>query len=622
MGLMRYKSAKLLLRVLVVVFGASLVLHSFFFKSDDYWQHTLEKQALEMNKVSKFQPRAPVHEVLSFIEEIQKDPKGTYKLGSLEKGIAFHWDDWMDLTTGDALLDKYRTELPMGQCDAVLDNYCSVNPYWMELYKTKVLRQAVYAYCKAALPDRVVVTTDSHYVHVPVNSEKSQRLGYGHTSHPQEDVILGMEKIQAKSKDSKNFKTHPIVRLQREVEVPMEDFTYSPEQEMVKLQMKMGGHKSTDKKDNDNDDVDLQKLTRKEQEYFHMLRYANTHADTADKFFKYPWIYSDLFKGQAHHLSAPFFKRFISDRERESVIHHMIRAWFEFAEAHEIVTWINYGSLLGWVYNGVNMPWDTDVDIQIPIAQLSKLEQDYNRTLVLENPRYGNAKYYLEVNPFYIRQGNGKNFIDARFIEVNSGLYIDFSVLSKSIYEPPAELFEGLEEKEKNKAIALNCKNFNWQLYQEILPLKYTTFEGGASYIPHKISLILDRKYGHASYTSKLRFMNHNYQQDINMWVPDRICKASPSDTNRFVSEKDHSKLSLEGACNSVLLQDEYEIIYQSAQRHINMESKLDSPVDYDIKTTQPLPILRKDAWEYYNDINNQYVDNDRWFIKHTISSL
>ena len=86
----------------------------------------------------------------------------------------------------------------------------------------------------------------------------------------------------------------------------------------------------------------------------------------------------------------------------------MIRVWFQLMETYGYTSWINYGNLLGWKFNGLNMPWDTDIDVQMPIVELDRLAMNLNQTLIIENPRFGNARYWLEISPSYIRQGNGK----------------------------------------------------------------------------------------------------------------------------------------------------------------------------------------------------------------------
>lgn len=593
-------------RILFVIILVGLFVPYFYFRSDEYWQQKNYDDALIFHKKSTFQPRASTNYLLDYISNTLLSEKEEIRGG--HRGIHFHWDDWIDLSPGDSMLNDYRETFPEGECDSSLEQFGNVNPFWMELHHKKLLRSLVFSYCTLPVPSQIFLMGDDNLIKVPVSSKK--RFSIGNTPYSKEELVNKMLKIESsldKKKESL-IEIIPFEEFPKTIEVNTEEFAFNPDYEILKLKSKLN-------KDNPSKD-DEEKFQMNDMEYLDFLEYANLYVDTAPKYFKYPWIYSDLFKGQAHHLEFKFFRRYIGDHERQSVVHHMSRAWFEFAQANNIVLWINYGSLLGWVYNGVNMPWDTDVDIQVPINELAKLtRRGLNNSLVIENPRFGNAKYLFDISPLFIRQGNSNNFIDARFIEVNSGLYIDILALSKTIYPPPSEIFEGLTELEVKLAIPVNCKNFNWQLIEEILPIKYATFEGGPSFIPNQVSRILDRKYGRESYTTKEEFKGHNYQSDLNMWVPDRICKFPHLTDSRFVLG-DKSRLTLEGACDSIELQDEYQIVYESSQRHIALEDEQDTPVTYDIGKLGSLPILRKDPWDYFHDINKDLVKHDRWFVK------
>lgn len=574
--------------VALVGFSVTFVLH------DTITQVHLEAHALQLHRQSHFNPRDSTHALFEYIHGHLGGSPST--MGD-KNGIYFHWDDWVDLSAGDSILHKYRTRSPDGTCDKAIESFADVNGYFMESYQKKVLRGMADLYCLKETPKKIVVATDDNYIEVPVVGRK--RLGLS-GNYSKEAVV---QKMAGMLLDETDLKTTNYKALQKQVQVPPEDFIFSPDLEIFRLKQKL----------NTND------ITASEIKRLDFLQYANKIVDSADRFFKYPWIITDVVSGRSHHLAYPFFKKFISDRERQSVIHHMVRAWFQFAEANGFASWINYGSLLGWAYNGVNMPWDTDIDIQLPIAQIDRLGQEFNRTLVMENPRFGNAKYMLEVAPTYIRQGNGRNFIDARFIDINSGLYIDISALSHSTSIPPPEFYEQFNSKDEvAKAMPVHCKNWNWHTLDELLPIRHTYFEGASVYIPHNISSILDRKYGHASYTTKLHFLSHNYQKDIQMWVPDRICERPPNVPSRFVDEL-HSQLTVDGACNDMTTKDEYRINHEPARKHAELNIDVDTSVDYDPATLGDLPIFRKDSWDYYNDIANGRAINDNWYIRQDV---
>lgn len=573
----------------VVVYSIStFILH------DSITQPHLEAHALELHRQSHFNPRDSTHALFEYIQSRLGDsapPMGD------KNGVYFHWDDWVDLSAGDSILGKYRIRDPSGGCDSIIESFADVNGYFMESYQKKVYRGMADLYCLKEIPEKILAATDDNYIEVPVIGKK--RLGLS-GNHSKESVVQKMANMPQEETD---LKTTDYKALQKKVQVAPEDFIFNPDLEIFRLKQKLNIN-----------DISAQEVKRLD-----FLQYANTIVDSADRFFKYPWIITDVVSGRSHHLAYPFFKKFISDRERQSVIHHMVRAWFQFAEANGFASWINYGSLLGWAYNGVNMPWDTDIDIQLPIAQIDRLGQDFNMTLIMENPRFGNAKYLLEVSPTYIRQGNGRNFIDARFIDINSGLYIDISALSHSTFIPPAEFYERFHSKDEiARAMPVHCKNWNWHTLEELLPIRHTYFEGASVYIPHNISSILDRKYGHASYTTKSHFLSHNYQNDIKMWVPDRICKRPPGVDSRYIDDL-RAELTAEGACKDMTLKDEYRITHEPAERHAELNIDVDTSVDYETEILGDLPIFRKDSWEYYNDIAHGLVANDNWYIRQEV---
>lgn len=584
-----YRKRLAILAVVLLCFLLSFMNSLFRVISDDL----LDAAYLQMQRTSAFNPRAISYHVLSFVnaKASSKSPRSN----DLSDGITFHWDDWVDLSPGSSILDKVRTANPAGECSAALGRYSAVNPYFMESYDTKVHRGMANLYCLKDIPKRVLVLTDLGFIEVPVTSKR--RIGSENMAKDvtKLDLVAMMARTpeQLLSSKSPSLKYHPYVSLKKNLDVDPHDFVFDLDKEIISLKEKLIANNILP------DDV----------EHLRFLEDANAMVDLADRFFKYPWIYSDLVAGRSHHLSAPFFKRFISNRERQSVIQHMVRAWFKFAEASGAVSWINYGSLLGWAYNGVNMPWDTDVDIQIPIAQLDKLSRKFNSTIIIENPKDGNAKYLFEVSPTYIRHGNGRNFIDARFIEINSGLYIDISVLSHTGEQPPSELMEGLSEDEKLRAMPVHCKNWNWHLLDEILPLRHTFFEDSSVYIPKNILSILLRKYGRESFTTKLLFFGHHYDKDLLLWVPDsepsRECKVH---RNLPMSE------SLLENCKSALIKDEYKIVYKAAQRHKELNANIDVPAVYDVEAYPELPLSRKDPWEYFDDIIHKRVSSADWY--------
>ncbi|CAI4045109.1 hypothetical protein SUVZ_10G2480 [Saccharomyces uvarum] len=135
-------------------------------------------------------------------------------------------------------------------------------------------------------------------------------------------------------------------------------------------------------------------------------------------------------------------KRFLSlgynllndPQEAEARLSSIIRTFQKFTKANGLISWLSHGTLYGYLYNGLKFPWDVDHDLQMPIRHLHYLSQYFNQSLILEDPREGNGRYLLDVgSSITVRtHGNGENNIDARFIDIDSGIYIDITGLSVS----------------------------------------------------------------------------------------------------------------------------------------------------------------------------------------------
>ncbi|EEQ41731.1 hypothetical protein EJF18_80078 [Clavispora lusitaniae] len=561
----------------------------------------LDNTTLAMFETSSFNPRSITYCIYSYIHALSSGnyfmQKNLAAIGpmSINEGIYFHWDDWVDLSPADKVLARYRQTYPDGKADESLRAYASVNPYYMESFNTKVLRGMANLYAVKAPPRKIWAATDSGFVEVPVFGKKKVHSSALLKQVPKLTVVSQMKRCDALMGASlpNSFHFHPYKRMQKSIDIAPQDFVFDPDKEIFALKEAL--NKNT--------------IAPEDIRYLKFLETANAEADTADRFFKYPWIYTDLIAGRSHHISFPFFKRYVSDRERQSVLHHMVRVWFKFAEANGVASWINYGSLLGWAYNGVNMPWDTDIDIQMPIAQLDKLARKANSTLIIENPRDGNAKYLFEVSPTYVRQGNGRNFIDARFIDINTGLYIDISGLSHTGHKQPMELSAGGSDLNKLKTMNVHCKNWNWHSLDELLPIRHTFFEGSSVYIPHNVSSILSKKYGPDSFTTKLAFNNHRYSKELNLWVPQDECSRTCAAVSSLFENSEKSP-----KFQSQWIEDEYKIVSPAAERHMALNSDLDNPRDYDLSRYADLPISRKDSWEYFSDIKYKVSSNTGWY--------
>lgn len=270
------------------------------------------------------------------------------------------------------------------------------------------------------------------------------------------------------------------------------------------------------------------------------------------------------------HADWRFFNKELGTRENVETLHRMFRAWSRFTFQEGVVSWLAHGTLLGWYWNGLSMPYDEDMDIQMPAAELDRLARKYNNTLIVDDPKYGGGRYILEVAPPYVERtrGNGNNVIDARFIDLSTGSYIDLTGLSQhfqlsSMTEYPGKTEQEIREYRK-KHVLYGCKNNHFYTEEDLFPMRLTLFEGAPIYVPNNWKSFLEKEY--QNWTDTI-FENHKYVEDIRMWVNRRECRQKIRHMDRFRSggleaAKDESlleKLEENRFCGKDEVRDLYE---------------------------------------------------------------
>lgn len=246
--------------------------------------------------------------------------------------------------------------------------------------------------------------------------------------------------------------------------------------------------------------------------------------------------------GMGGHYDWRFFKKLYNSSDLQlTILHGLLLAWLRFTAANNLTTWIAHGSLLSWYWDGMVFPWDSDIDVQMPVADLHRLARNFNQTVVVDfgpdqdQVRYG--RYLIDCGTWISHRQieNGLNFIDARFIDLDLGLYIDVTGLSISNSmapvrydkllpsnlkreqkfarnnDPTAALPQGQvvrvpdeNEVERNTLLNLfNCRNSHFVSLEEICPLKLTYMEGVPAYVPNQFTRILQDEYGNQSMKNK-----------------------------------------------------------------------------------------------------------------------
>ncbi|KAG0659334.1 hypothetical protein C6P45_001853 [Maudiozyma exigua] len=175
-------------------------------------------------------------------------------------------------------------------------------------------------------------------------------------------------------------------------------------------------------------------LTGHDRNYLESLEVSSaTHAALAPKYFKEPGGIIQ-FRSMGHHRDERFFHGALiyDEVEYSAKLNSMIRTFQKFVKANGLISWLSHGTLYGHLYNGMTFPWDNDFDLQMPLKHLHYMSQYFNQSIIMEDPREGNGRFLLDVGTsITVRvHGNGNNNIDARFIDIDSGLYIDITALA------------------------------------------------------------------------------------------------------------------------------------------------------------------------------------------------
>lgn len=127
------------------------------------------------------------------------------------------------------------------------------------------------------------------------------------------------------------------------------------------------------------------------------------------------------------------------------------------------------------------LPWDTDIDVQTLPSQLPRL-YSLNST-IFEN------RYLLDVNPnskFKNTQENNK--IDARFIDTQTGRFIDVTVIG-----------DRTTGRKGREPVYFSCKSPHKYRYEWIFPLIEDEIEGSVVLVPREPQTLLKLEYGESS---------------------------------------------------------------------------------------------------------------------------
>lgn len=171
------------------------------------------------------------------------------------------------------------------------------------------------------------------------------------------------------------------------------------------------------------------------------------------------------------------------------------------------------------------MPWDSDIDVQMTNTTVHMLAGYYNMTIhTFDIGDDEKRDYMLEVNPKYTDPSydDTLNVIDARWIDVETGLFIDITAVRP--HQSKKGIICSKDQHEEKVSESPPSSRFHHQVFrpthrqvQDLFPLRDSLFEGQAVKIPYNYARLLTQEYGNAALT-KAEYSDHRFNSTSMEW--------------------------------------------------------------------------------------------------------
>ncbi|KXL49318.1 hypothetical protein M433DRAFT_8715 [Acidomyces richmondensis BFW] len=214
------------------------------------------------------------------------------------------------------------------------------------------------------------------------------------------------------------------------------------------------------------------------------------------------------------HYDGRFADKQVNYQDKHRYLRMLIQTYLSTMNDIGAETWIMHGTLLGWWWNKRIMPWDSDIDVMMSENSMHHLALYYNMSVHhyrLSDSEQNGRDYLLEINPHYTNDSiDNSNKIDARWIDTDTGLFIDITTLRRNTTA------EALGDEG-----AMMVKDNHHFYYDDIFPLRETVFESFPAKVPYSYADILIEEYGEEA-LSRIIFENHFFNREKKTWAPVR----------------------------------------------------------------------------------------------------
>lgn len=176
----------------------------------------------------------------------------------------------------------------------------------------------------------------------------------------------------------------------------------------------------------------------------------------------------------------------------------------------KVETWIAHGALIGWYWNRRFLPWDTDVDVHVSTEGIELLAKSYNMTEYRYplSEELASRTYLLDINPHYTITSSRDvaNKIDARWIDMSNGKFIDITAVHRS----------NVEQGKPTSSI-LFCKDGHQYEESDVYPLQESTLEKMKVKVPIGAGRLIRVEYGDKALING-NFHWHRFNRATNEW--------------------------------------------------------------------------------------------------------
>ena len=499
--------------------------------------------------------------------------------GSLE-GLAvdFHWADWMNLGNSGLIFEAYERQRRAHTQESFQKLWeCIRSDDFMRRSQNPLLAQLKHSdawiYGFQDPPERIDIITAKGFYEVAVAQRRrvgeqglwDRYYGVRHAKWTRRSGTTIDLKRLARTIDATAARYVDPVSwddpVPEEVYVPDEDMRWDLDAEVKKLQAK-------------------QDKTKQEKVHLQRLRQCQEAGGEAMFFFPINYLENDRSRS-GDHTNFPFFQSVVDVARRRAEIHHMMRSYAKFMRQAGYQYWVFSGNAISWYFNGNNMPWDDDIDVRMSAKEMDRMTITHNATLVLEDPEEGDGMYYFYVSPWFGKETRLGNHIDARFIDVRRGLYIDITCLYEASMKSTEDIlkqehlfdFWGVEPDRRQDYLqqhtVLCDKNNNWFWEDHFRDQFRTLFEGTMVHMPYHYAEVLKYSYGEDVLRNP-DFNGFRFFPEVGLWFSGQRCDFDQYQKllDRGRAFDDNGMLTLEGACGDPDLLDQWRRIHPSIALH------------------------------------------------------